>query len=57
MTVIDNEVVKTLYWDTKDNRFVYIVWNVKLGRGMHHKIPRTEVTKDQAHKYIAERGF
>lgn len=57
MTAIDNEVIKTLYWDSKEARFMYLVWNVKTLSGMPHKLPRSVHDEPAAYKYISDHNL
>lgn len=48
-------ITRTLYWDAKDARFVYIVFDGTFAQ--HHRIPRDITEKDAAEAYIAERDL
>lgn len=59
MTVIDNEEIRTLYYDKADVRFVYIVWNPRTGRAQHHKLPKSILSHqvDEANEWVVEHKY
>ncbi len=46
------KLVKTLYYDSADHRWVHIKWDPKAGRSQITKLPKTENTEDKARTYV-----
>jgi hypothetical protein len=51
-TATIDPIVRTLYFDQKDSRWVYIVWDTEALEGVTTKIPRTVHTKKEAEAWI-----